>query len=337
MRIREACAVKPVVMRDGHGGSQPMPLSAAFDFGAPMLVLDNVTAYLYAGTDQEVFELGDFPNCAPPWGRFWWDTVPSRVVRSLGTVREETSFPPGLRHGGFVEAVEIVPGTGARVADGLLGLIDFISRGRSVGDRDLTAARDSFRDAIGRAKWWLSVIDLLTARHQPVVNQGFWIYPVMADGALGQPLGVGGIGHGVQMHWPLLLGLSFLHCRNVTVREVQEARPPARRKGSRARDAVEPKSVKYYTLEIGAMQEVLRAEGRASEVGLLRALHICRGHFAHYGEEFGMGKLFGRWEGTFWVPQHLRGTAEAGVVKKDYRIGEQAVPRHQEAAKKWGL
>lgn len=34
------------------------------------------------------------------------------------------------------------------------------------------------------------------------------------------------------------------------------------------------------------------------------------------------GLLFGKHEGVYWVPQHLRGDPERGTVISDYEIGE---------------
>lgn len=65
------------------------------------------------------------------------------------------------------------------------------------------------------------------------------------------------------------------------------------------------------------MREVLRRDGEmVAGSGLQRALHICRGHFKTYQDQ----GLFGKHKGTFWVPMHLRGTAEEGIVRKEYKI-----------------
>ena len=76
--------------------------------------------------------------------------------------------------------------------------------------------------------------------------------------------------------------------------------------------------IRFYTLEINPMREVLRREGQAERVGLVRALHICRGHFATYTPEH---PLFGKYVGTFWRPDHVRGSREAGEVNKNYSVG----------------
>lgn len=65
------------------------------------------------------------------------------------------------------------------------------------------------------------------------------------------------------------------------------------------------------------MKRVLSHEGRVQDLGLRRALHICRGHFKTYTEE---RPLFGRYAGTFFFRDHARGAKESGEVKKDYDV-----------------
>lgn len=49
------------------------------------------------------------------------------------------------------------------------------------------------------------------------------------------------------------------------------------------------------------------------------ALHSVRGHWAQYGSE-GKGKLFGKYEGEFWIPSHERGDPTLGQVKSTYVV-----------------
>lgn len=48
-----------------------------------------------------------------------------------------------------------------------------------------------------------------------------------------------------------------------------------------------------------------------------RSFVICRGHFATYTDD---RKLFGKYVGTFWRPDHARGSPEAGEVVKQYAV-----------------
>lgn len=106
---------------------------------------------------------------------------------------------------------------------------------------------------------------------------------------------------------------TLMHCKNVEV--MRKKRSFADRPAS-----CSSWRTTYYTLEINPMKQILREEGQADIHGLQKALHICRGHFAEYGPEYGKGKLFGKLEGRYWIPQHVKGSAQQGIVQKDYRI-----------------
>jgi hypothetical protein len=87
--------------------------------------------------------------------------------------------------------------------------------------------------------------------------------------------------------------LNFLNASNteVTVQNIV-VRPPGRRRATSA--AVRP---------IGADETVLNP---------------VRGHFSHYGPEYGAGLLFGKYAGKFWVPSHARGKGGEGEPVRDY-------------------
>ncbi len=115
---------------------------------------------------------------------------------------------------------------------------------------------------------------------------------------------------------PCLLALSFLHCKNVKrVEQIPDA-PLSRSHEKKYKRPL----VRYHTLEIEPMKQVLQREGRIEETGLKRALHICRGHFATYDEK----PLFGKVRGTFWKEAHVRGSKKEGLVLKDYKVNEPA-------------
>ena len=132
-----------------------------------------------------------------------------------------------------------------------------------------------------------------------------------------------------------LLTFGFLHAKNVVLRDVVPPAVPERLRRARARRArrrgqapeERPDPVRYKTLDIEPVTTLLRHEGRVEQVGLKRALHLTRGHFAVYGgvdEATGQprGKLFGKQEGLFWRPAHVRGDASgaSGRIEKDYRV-----------------
>jgi hypothetical protein len=69
-------------LRDGTDERQGQRL---FD-NAEVLVVDNVTRYLYEACEQEVWSGEDYPNCAPPFPVFWLETRAPRFSRSGKTI-----------------------------------------------------------------------------------------------------------------------------------------------------------------------------------------------------------------------------------------------------------
>ncbi len=293
-------------------GERVRPLARAL---APSLLADAVAEYFFTGTPQEWWGADDFPNVAPPWQDFWVEWRIPRFSNNEGRlVPMLQATQPIAVH---VQATEM----GAELAAILPAF---------AGSPDPAA-----RAVLEKARWGLKLTVFVEVRGVAWLVSEVTNF-VGPDGALLSEEGESGpltvfpssgkdgrepiypdpVGGWCSTLGPLYLALSFVHCRNVSVR-AQEGERPARRKGPASRRAAPRYS--EYVLDIRPMQRVLREEGDSETVGLQKALHICRGHFARYGPGFDAGRLFGRLEGTFWVPQHLRGALSAGAVKKDYR------------------
>ena len=124
---------------------------------------------------------------------------------------------------------------------------------------------------------------------------------------------------GIALHWiqqmPMLLATTFLHCKRDVLVQAHEP-PPKLAKANLKRGK---QVVRFNTIEIESITEILKREGRIEENGLGKALHICRGHFARYTED-GPGLFRKGIYGTFWIPQHLRGKADHGVVASNYKV-----------------
>jgi hypothetical protein len=122
----------------------------------------------------------------------------------------------------------------------------------------------------------------------------------------------------VHYFYPALLTISFLHCKNVTLQQMlTSSSSPSRSKKAKKHARPINSRITYHILDIEPMKRALKTEGNIEQNGLKKALHICRGHFANY--ESGKG-LFGKYHGTYWIPQHVRGSAEQGIRLKDYRL-----------------
>jgi hypothetical protein len=116
-----------------------------------------------------------------------------------------------------------------------------------------------------------------------------------------------------QILFPVLLAISFMHCKNVQLRK--EAPAEALSRNHRRKHGRE--LVRFHTLEIEPLRRLLDQNRPAGAHGLRNALHICRGHFKTFSPE---APLLGRHTGTYWWAPHMRGSPEEGVVAKDYRI-----------------
>jgi hypothetical protein len=113
---------------------------------------------------------------------------------------------------------------------------------------------------------------------------------------------------------PLLLTISFMNCKNVSISPVEPDREINR---ERKKAGLRP-FVRYHTINIEPMKKVLRTEGNIEAEGLKRALHLCRGHFATYTDNF-MGRPLDK-PMTVWRPAHVRGSLDEGVVIGDYNV-----------------
>jgi hypothetical protein len=152
---------------------------------------------------------------------------------------------------------------------------------------------------------------------------GKYLDPAVLNGRYTDPRAqqiVAEMGQGTVRNIPLL-AFCFCHCRNV---EVVETAFPARLVQRRVHRGRAPVTT-YYTLNIAPFRQAARQVCGDHEPDLQRALHICRGHFKDFR---GAQGLFGKHHGMYWWDMHVRGTSEAGEIKKDYAIQG---PRHDAA------
>ena len=152
--------------------------------------------------------------------------------------------------------------------------------------------------------------DILNSKHNPepgfsvVVNQ-----PYARDEAEANELL-----YAFACEWQTAnLCLAFMHCKNV---ELYPNEPPTKLSKKHRRKSGHGLT-KYYTLTIEPLKASLRKASGGERISTERALHICRGHFATYSDE---KPLFGKYSGTYWKPQHVRGSKESGEVIKDYAV-----------------
>lgn len=281
----------------------------------PKFLLGNVADF-YASHDKSVWDMqADIPNWAPPFRGFFaeWNG-PKRWI-----IDGKTTEGPEGQVGVLSIATDIPEGTRTDAEfwkTAVMGNIGWPGKLR-VSDEEMLKY-------LSEAKWILSCTSWVatpSTEGRPLWNGNWYVLFVDGFGKLRAHMAVGLTQQrvveefGTDEIWSPMhvfgLGISFCHCKNVVRKETEEFR------GDRWHRRSGVPLFKFYTLDINPMREVLRTEGKSDETGIQKALHICRGHFSSYSEE---KPLFGKYAGTFWVPEHLRGSSEHGVVKKDYRV-----------------
>lgn len=263
----------------------------------PVLVIDNVSEYYYTGTDQEYWDLlKDFPNLAPPYKMFWAEHRMARKIHSAeeGDTDVSSMIGPNARIGVFVCALDPSECEAIDVPDNFrdrgrwyLWCELFINYDHGAADRNIIATGPH------------GSIFLCIDEHGALLEKP-WMQsylPSNADGTVHEAMK----GYMTWLH-PTFLAMSFLHCKNVRVEEHSMDKPLAKKFRAKYNNT-EP--VKWKTLVIEPLKQILRQEGKSHEVGLAKAMHICRGHFKDYREGKG---LFGKYHGQYYVPAVVRGT-----------------------------
>jgi hypothetical protein len=287
---------------------------------AQVILASNVSHYLYQDSSQEYWKAEDFPNIAPPFPNMWFEFERPEFILSdeRGKVEWDTQHRPNRW------------GIAIRVYTNSTLPLDKISM-------NFDAVKETLATLDSPARWFLHCLlydQFSWEQGLVVVGPIFtWLLPVDEQGSIGRRKGEAitifssipdrGVEHSRNMRMECegqldcaLLALSFMHCSNVVVRDNQ----PKERHSKLHQKRFSVPLVTYKTLEIEPMKRVLRHEGSSDTKGIQQAIHICRGHFKHFGPQWERGKLFGKIEGTFWWPSQVRGTADRGIVMKEYEV-----------------
>jgi len=264
-----------------------------------------VAEYFYEGTAQEVWDLqNDFPNVSPPWRSafYEWETPPTINSEEFGVQKRQP-----MKFAALVTA-EQIPSNVNQIPfpfrDGVRTLTGagWFIRGRLFTDNAPLQMAPAFGGVVDRGGHFMGIGD------KPAMIYG------VANSVMEKLTSDEQISEATKtvqgLLFPVWLAVSFLHCRNVglTSREPSgKAKKRHTRKGW---------SIVWKTLEIHSIKKTI-SESAGDGTGLKQRLHICRGHFKDFAEGRG---LFGKYHGTYWWADQVRGNRESGVVAKDYRV-----------------
>jgi hypothetical protein len=332
----------------------PMPVSAAkraivADLARSAVAFDvqPVSDLFYAHPKEVWIWQRDFPNLAPVAPIAWFETgrPPRLYSDALGERPVDEAFP-GLRLGAFCLSfdrrdLENPTDELARAVAWWTTrwLVDELGTMAPLGWSPVWEERLSLP-----WRWWQAWLGFYWIEGTGVIGPMVWSFlPIGEEGevllypATAVPYGEGRFAERVaeiaaqqganaggpdSLLFPTALALSFLHCRNVARTPAPSTLSgPERRRLERQGLPL----VSWHTLDVkpfgkAAREDAARRDREGAGLAREMAAHIVRGHFAHYGEAFGTGKLFGKHEGMFWIPAHVRGSVEVGTAGKDYRV-----------------
>lgn len=249
----------------------------------------NVAEYLFSSDERDVFDVArDFPTIRPPFPSIWFErcAVPSMNVGGRLT-KPVLGQPASLRSGTYVFSEE-QPDGGT-----FLSFFTFFLKNKM---------------AVLYPVVYGLQIDRLG---QIVAAQNGSPYIAIVSKSITQEDAQDLSESLVSVVGYVLLSLSFLNCKNVTIQRRYTNDHVA--KASRQKQ----NGIRYHVLKIDPMKQVLRSEGQSDSIGLKMALHICRGHFKDYSKG---GGLFGKYKGLYWWDSYVRGELSNGAVVKDYSV-----------------
>jgi len=293
----------------------------------PVVLADEIAAMYFESPQDEwciVAANGapsDFPNIVSPWPIVFieWNE-PKTLIRCGERLKQEQG-----QAGVFVITFDLsrVSAEERKASANHLRMISTFG-GSAQWPTDLS---NRYMEALGKSRWFMFMSMWYTFYARPFLGQPGWsgagatIFVSPSGEAVDWfPGGPAFACHDDQatkelMNSPAhiaLLTMSFLHCKNV----VTSDNPTVTDKKWLRRKKLVP--LQYKILNLHPMRDTLRSNGQSQITGLKRAMHICRGHFAKYGEE--SAGLFGKYHGTFWIPQHTRGSKAYGEIVKDYKM-----------------
>ena len=270
-----------VIWANGDEESPQVFETALAQVRQPGPVVDATSIYhSLADNPKPVYIYEDHPNIAPPWQRAF-----------IGYVNE---------HGNVIVL---------HILSEEISSKDRIKRWDTADDIDWSEVRWATQVTV-----WIGGRSNNLNKNIPTMGPlHIWLHAV---GSKGTPLDIRWIK--LQDHYPLenwdmanlvVLGaLNYMNCRNVDIVEPLRPRAEARR--------IAKTGVRVSVINVFPVGKSTRSNGEVKTKGV--PLTSVRGHFSHYGPDYGKGLLFGKLTGRFWIPQHARGDKELGEIRHDY-------------------
>jgi hypothetical protein len=115
---------------------------------------------------------------------------------------------------------------------------------------------------------------------------------------------------------PFAFALSLMNCKNVELIDDQRMLPRNKR---RSMERNGTPVIVYKWLHIKQMKKQVDEHAERLHGKSVNRLHFVRAHWATYTSD---APLFGKYEGTFFKPSHVRGNLASGIVAKGYKVNK---------------
>lgn len=295
--------------------------------------ITNAAQWFFEESGQEYWDnREDFPCVAPPWPFSWFefcgegmtiDTTGALLWGSTGYLT--TSFE--IKENARQDALQ---------QDALIQMIHSLQppgqRGRETGWEIRQEGLEEYKAAKILPRWMCFTKILFEhkkrVRHigthafyicedgqaMPLVSSShYWAPPRVSHEQFHQMIIEDKLSLSVMM-LPVFFALSLLHCKNVYLKDL----PPAPQYSRKARKQKCRGEVTYKTIVIDSMRKQAKQEAQETDTtSVKQALHITRGHFKDYRDGPG---LFGKHQDIYWWDMHVRGDADYGEIRKDYKV-----------------
>ncbi len=285
--------------------------------------IDNVGSYYWQNSRNDWDIVRDFPNVAPVYPNMWleWTLPQNAEVCISGEKRLQEESCTWGNHIFSLELSQqdVMPSIlltgGEAMASELKNIVNFRSDIKWIStSAEFVEDRLHAKPFLTQLMTWWVCTD--GQRWLPQIANGKYLYPLKFPntrvGNLFRELKCSGkVDMGEQANVPSL-ALSFMHCKNVEVKVLENSDKLQRARHHRGKRPL----VDYHVLEIKPMVKVLKEQGQSETQGLQRALHICRGHFKDFTDK----GLFGKYHGLYWWDSQVRGKATKGITLKDYKV-----------------
>lgn len=291
---------------------------------------DNVTDHFFQSSKNEYSSFGDFPILAPPFESFFIETR-KPIHMNPKSYPEGNDLLQTSRWGILVESVNMEKYRKEKNEE-YEKLLNKCPNKEAINNLRSSKWGLSIQLIQQKSKYEISTIDInlglfldytgkvilinynLSPKYEPIIREARErkivkgvenfnlneIREILAKGL-------------IMFHiFPLLLAISFMHCKNVELKKVS----PDPKLDKKYMKNHKRKLVEYHVLEIDHMGKTLSVSDNMSLGGIKKAGHICRGHFRDYRET----GLFGKLKNIYWFDQHWRGDKNLGIIHKDYKV-----------------